>query len=423
MDGSSECRADGYRDPRMRGFRVRTPVAEAVAWIDGATESLPAESVPLAEAAGRVLAEAIRAEFPVPHFARAAMDGYALRGEETFGADGYNPAGFRLVGESRPGRGFVGRVAAGQAVRIMTGAPLPEGADCVVPVESAEERDGAVRVVEATPPTRHVGTIGEDLTAGTTALESGRVLRPQDLGVLSALGKGEVSCVRRPRVAIIVTGDEILPAGTPSRGQAIPDMNSPMLAALVRRDGGLPTVVGPLADSRDTLRDALIDGTRANDVVLVSGGSSTGPEDHAPSLVSEIGRLVIHGVALRPASPAGMGHVGETFVALLPGNPVSCLCAYDFFASRAIRRLGARSREWPYRTVERPLGAKLVSTLGRVDYARVRIENELVMPLSTSGASILSSTTRADGFVVVPPDSEGLPAGSRVRVHLYDLER
>jgi molybdopterin molybdotransferase len=153
--------------------------------------------------------------------------------------------------------------------------------------------------------------------------------------------------------------------------------------------------------------------------VLISGGSSTGPEDHAPALVAELGDLPIHGVALRPASPAGLGWIGDVPVALLPGNPVSCLCAYDFFAGRIIRRLGGRPPDWPYRSVDRSLATKLVSVLGRVDYARVRLVDNRVEPLAISGASILSSTTRADGFVVVPADLEGYPAEAAVKVWLY----
>lgn len=155
------------------------------------------------------------------------------------------------------------------------------------------------------------------------------------------------------------------------------------------------------------------------DVVLVSGGSSVGQEDHAPEILRELGTLAIHGVAMRPSSPTGMGRIGEKLVFLLPGNPVSCLCAYDFFAGRAIRALGGRSTDWPYRKMQATLSRKLVSTVGRVDYARVTLKGEIAEPLAISGASVLSSTTRADGFVIIPADSEGLPAETSVMVQLY----
>jgi molybdopterin molybdotransferase len=191
-----------------------------------------------------------------------------------------------------------------------------------------------------------------------------------------------------------------------------------MLTALVARDGGIALNPGILPDDPAQIASALGDDA---DVVLISGGSSVGQEDHAPRLLARLGELAIHGIAMRPSSPAGMGRIGEKLVFLLPGNPVSCLCAYDFFAGRAIRILGGRAAEWPYRPMALPLNRKLVSQVGRVDYARVKIVGNCVEPLAISGASLLSSTVVADGFVIVPADSEGYPPGAIVDVHLYDL--
>jgi molybdopterin molybdotransferase len=411
----------GHDDPRMRGFRGRRPVGEVVALIDARVGALGGERVPLAGAAGRALAGAITAGADVPAFDRSAMDGYAVRGEETYGADVYTPALFRRAGRSRPGEAFAGTVGAGEAVEIATGAPVPAGADTVVPVEATRAEGDRVAVTEPVPVGRHVGRRGEDVAAGSPVLAAGRVLRPQDLGVLSGLGVSDVAVVRRPRVAVLVTGDELLPPGTRPEGYRLADMNSPMLAALVARDGGSARVVGPLADRREVVREALVEASATSDAVLVSGGSSTGPEDHAPGLVAALGELPVHGVALRPAGPAGLGFVAGVPVVLLPGNPVSCLCAYDLFAGRVVRRLGGRPADWPYRPVARPLARKLVSALGRVDYARVRLAGDRVEPLSVSGASVLSSTTRADGFVIVPADLEGYPEGAEVTVWLYDV--
>jgi molybdopterin molybdotransferase len=404
----------------MRGFRTRLAVEQVHALIEGRVGRLGLEAEELRRSSGRVLGEAIRAHAAFPPFDRAAMDGYAVRGEETFGADVYNPVAFRLIGRARPGRAFAGEVGAGEAAEIATGAPLPPGADTVVKAESASVEGEVVRVTEPTPPGRHVGRRGEDLAEGAEVLAPGRVLRPQDLGLLSALGLAAIPVVRRPRVTILVTGDELLPAGSAPSGHRFADMNSVMLSALIERDGGDPTIVGPLADDREGLRSALLDAAKGADAVLVSGGSSTGPEDHAPSLVAEMGDLPVHGVALRPASPTGVGFLDGVPIVLLPGNPVSCLCGYDFFAGRIVRELGGRPPVWPYRSTERPLARKLTSALGRVDYARVRLREGLVEPLAISGASILSSTTRSDGFVIVPAELEGYPAGHPVKVFLYD---
>jgi molybdopterin molybdotransferase len=409
------------RDVRMKGFAERADVEEVERFLADAAGALPGEPVALAACAGRVLAEDVSAEVDVPPFARSAMDGFAVRGEDTFGASEYDPVDLEVVGVALPGSPFAGRLAAGQAVRIMTGAPLPEGADAVVMAEVCKEGEGRVEVHDAVSPHKNVGAVGEDIAAGTLVLRAGRRLRAQDVGLLASIGVAEPVCVRRPRVRLVITGDELLAPGSRPQGAHIVDSNSPMLAALVARDAGelLPHEILP--DEPERIRAELA--REDADVVLVSGGSSVGQEDHAPRLVAELGRLDFHGIAMRPSSPTGVGRIEgadrERFVFLLPGNPVSCLCAYDFFAGPTLRALGGLPRDWPHRRVRLPLARKIASMIGRVDYVRVAIEEERVVPIATSGASILSSTVRADGFVVVPREREGMPEGAEVEVLLY----
>jgi molybdopterin molybdotransferase len=404
-------------DVRMRGFAHRSTVDQAVAWIDGQTAgALPAETVSLPAAAGRVLAEDVVSRVDVPGFARAMMDGYAVRSTDTSGASPYNRLPLRVAGQVLAGKSSSANVPVGGAVRIMTGAPLPPGADAVLPVERVEVEGSRIFALDEVSPGKHVGRVGEDVAQGATVLTAGRRLRPQDLGVLSSIGAGEISVVRRPRVRIVVTGNELLPPGSIPLGVLIVDANSPMLYALIERDGGAPLHPGILPDQPEAILAALRDDA---DVILVSGGSSVGQEDHAPRLLAQHGDLAIHGIAMRPSSPSGMGRLEHRLVFLLPGNPVSCLCAYDFFAGRAIRALGGRSRDWPYDRTMLPLRRKLVSQVGRVDYARVKLVDGQVEPLAISGASVLSSTTRADGFVIIPGDSEGFPPRKEVEVYLY----
>jgi molybdopterin molybdotransferase len=214
----------------------------------------------------------------------------------------------------------------------------------------------------------------------------------------------------------VVTGNELLPAGSRPHGFCISDANGPMLGALIERDGGVVNFAGPIRDDSNALLEAL---QADADVVIVSGGSSVGIEDFAPMLVAQLGELAIHGIAMRPSSPTGLGRIERRLVFLLPGNPVSSLCAYDFFAGRAIRALGGRSKGWPYRAVRGTLTRKISSQIGRLDYARVKIVDGQVEPLAIAGASLLSSTTRADGFVIVDDDSEGFADGAEVEVWLY----
>ncbi len=409
-------------DVRMRGFARRTTVADALKWLDERTGRLGEETVPLRQAAGRVLAQEMRSRVDVPGFHRSMMDGYAVRAADTTGASSYNRLMLEVIGQSLPGNPFDVTVDRGQAVKIMTGAPVPEGADAVLPVEVVETEGERAFAVGDVSPGKHIGRVGEDITAGATVLEPGRVLRPQDIGLLSSIGTGRVPVVLRPRVRIVVTGNELLPAGSTPEPNRIVDSNGPMLDAFVRRDGGEPINPGIVQDTLEAILEAM---RSPADAVLVSGGSSVGQEDFAPALLREHGELPIHGIAMRPSSPTGMGLLeGEDgcgrLVFLLPGNPVSCLCAYDFFAGRAIRVMGGRSTGWPYRRTTVPLSRKIVSTVGRLDYMRVKVVHGEAEPLAISGASVLSSTTRADGFVLVPPDSEGHPPGAEVEVYLYD---
>lgn len=408
----------GPGDVRMRGFKRRAEVADVWHWIAQHANALSAEPVVIDDACGRVLASDVPATFDVPGFDRSAMDGYAVRGEETVGASDYNPLGFRVVGRSLPGRPFPGTVQEGEAVRIMTGAPLPAGADAVIPAEYVRETRQGIETSMAFGPGKHVGRVGEDIAHGTTVLVAGRRLRPQDVGVLASLGVDRIAAVRRPRVRIVVTGNEVVAPGRPKGAYEIYDANSAMLRGLVARDGGLLQAHMRTGDDPAAIREAMT--APGTDIVLVSGGSSVGTEDHAPRLLADAGELAIHGVAMRPSSPAGCGRIGDTLVFLLPGNPVSCLCAYDFFAGRAIRVHGGLPLQWPYPERRMPVGRKIVSAIGRVDYCRVRLRDGGVEPLALSGASVLSSTTRADGFVVVPADSEGHAPGSEVAVYLYD---
>jgi len=406
----------------MRGFAQRHTVDAALAWLDAQdarVRPLATEIIPLRNAPGSVLAASVVSGVDVPGFDRATMDGYALVADSTEGATAYTRIPLTLIGDSMPGSPFDGSVSAGEAVRVMTGAPMPQGTDAVLPAEWVETESAnpcKISALAAVSPGKNLGKRGEDIVCGATLLEPGRVLRPQDLGVLSSVGQGEVPVIRRPRVRLVVTGNELLPSGSHPSGFHIVDANGPMLSALVERDGGLVDFPGLVRDDQNAILEALQSDT---DVVIVSGGSSVGIEDLAPVLVAQHGELAVHGIAMRPSSPTGLGRMGHRLVFLLPGNPVSSLCAYDFFAGRAIRALGGRPKEWPYRAIGGRLSRKISSPIGRLDYVRVKIDGDMVEPLAVGGASILSSTTRADGFVIVGDNSEGFAAGSEVKVWLY----
>jgi molybdopterin molybdotransferase len=229
---------------------------------------------------------------------------------------------------------------------------------------------------------------------------------------------GNVSVWRRPRVTLLITGNELLKPGDMPRGAMIVDSNSVMLKTLAERDGAVIAEIRHLRDEREVIRASLLGAP--GDLLMTTGGTSVGVEDHAPTLIAEEGELLVHGIAMRPSAPTGFGWVAGRPVFLLPGNPVSCLAAYDFFVGLAIRRMAGLRDLWPYRRERYPLADRISSQIGRVDYARVKLERGRAVLLATSGASVLSSTTQADGFVAVEQDSEGFAAGDTVDVWMYD---
>ena len=405
-------------DIRMRGFKQRTEVRSFQDLIREHIAALEEENIDIGDGWGRVLSHEVVSETNVPAFPRSAMDGYALRSEETFGAGDYNPLEFRVVGEVTPGKVFQGIIGPGEAVRIMTGAPIPQGADAVLMAEHTSENQGIMQAKDSVAPQKNIGRVGEDIHKGATVFKAGRRLRPQDLGVLASIGVGRINVRRRPRVTLLITGNELLKPGEKPSGAMIVDSNSIMLRASIVRDGGEVAEVLHLRDDREVIRQALLDAP--GDLLITTGGTSVGVEDHAPTLIQENGELLVHGVAMRPSAPTGFGLVKGRPVFLLPGNPVSCLGAYDFFVSLALRRMGGLSEAWAYRKERVVLRDRIASQIGRVDYARVRLENGQAVLLATSGASALSTTTLADGFIVVDQDSEGYAAGETVSMWLYD---
>ncbi len=406
-----------HHDVRMRGFASRHDIDEALAILRARIRPLPSEIVHLDDAFERVLAKDIVAAADVPHFDRSAVDGYGVRARDTFGASDYNPIPLTLKGEVLPGHPLDLTLGENEAVRIMTGAPLSKGADAVVMAEYAEEEGGMVNILQPISPFKNVGRIGEDIRRGDVVLTCGRKLRPQDLGVLASIQVARVPVYRRPTVALVITGNELIAVGQPLMGCQIVDSNSLTLSGLVRRLGAIPVRKGIIRDDHGLIKEAIQNATE--DVVIIAGGTSVGAEDFAPLIVQELGELVVHGVAMRPSSPVGFGFMQQRPIFLIPGNPVSALVSFDAFVGPTLQLMQGLDPTFPYAKVRGRLTRKIASAIGRVDFVRVRLTDAGVDPLRVSGASILSSATRADGFVVVDKNVEGLDEGEEVEVYVY----
>lgn len=402
-------------DERMQGFAQRAPLETLWYWIDQ-RPPLSAGSLPLAQAAGRCLAADFLAPQDLPPLNRVAMDGYAVQGLATIGASEYNPLCFELNGLATAAQPYQAHVAVNQAVTVMTGAAMPAGTDAVLPAEYAEVIAKQLMVTQAVAPADHIIRAGSDYAAGHVVLPAGQVLRPQDLAALAAFGQTEITVTRSPKVIVFSNGDEFLKASQP-----VYDANTPMLQALIQRDGGQFCAQKTLPDQIEAVTKALTEAIEAEaDVILISGGAGIGLDDVVSEVLAKQGQLLAHGVAARPCSGAGLAVLNDIPVVLLSGNPVACLAAYDLIAARLIRRLAGYQTPLPYRCSEQVVARKLVSAAGRLDYFRVQLTPEGIVPLSAGNAGLLSSVTRADGFVLIPLNSEGYPPDSRVTVYHYD---
>jgi len=404
----------------MRGFEKKTDLPSALETLRSLVEPLGEESVPLEAALGRTLARDVVSHVDVPSFDKSAVDGYAVHAAETFGASPTDPAFFRLTGEVLPGAGEEVEVGPGEAVRIMTGGVFPAGADAVLMVEHASEEDGRVLAHAPVVPGRNVARAGEDVREGQTVLTRGRVLRPQDIGVLASIGVVDIPVSRRPVVGILSTGNELVEPRSPEAGGRGRVVNScrHVLEGMVTETGGAPRWLGALPDDPAVLRGALRDFD--GDVLLTTGATSAGKEDHLPGLLAEVGELRVHGVAMRPGSPTAFGRIGGALAFLLPGNPVAALVGFDVFVRPALQlQLGQREGRRNARVRGR-LRRKIASALNRTDFVRVRLADDgEVELLRVGGSGVLTSVTGADGFIIVPRDDEGLEAGTDVEVFLY----
>ncbi len=350
----------------------------------------------------------------LPPFDRAAVDGLALRADETIGASTYSILPFRLGATAN-------ELPAGGAVRVNAGDRLPQGADAVVPIEQVvSDSEEIAAIIEATVAGSEVERRGSQGTSGATLVAGGRRLRPFDIGLLAAAGIARVSVVRRPRVRCLLTGRGIIEAGTPSSPGSVHDADGPLLGALTERDGGVVLEIRSVTRAQTAIRDALA--LPGADVVLVAGSTGPGFDDHAAAALAEAGELAIHGVALRPGETAGMGRTAFGVpVFLLPGAAADCLWAYEFLAGRAIRRLGGRHPELPYRSRTMTTARKIVSEIGMTEVCPVRSAgNDGVEPTVSFADAGLAAAVGADGFVIVPEGSEGYARGATVTVHLFD---
>jgi molybdopterin molybdotransferase len=402
---------------KMRPIRATIPLAEARQIIDAHLIGIERlERVAVAVAHDRVLAQDVVSDLDVPPFARAAMDGYAVHAQDTFGATRAEPAMLRCVEQIFTGQVGVHALQPGQCAEIATGAPLPDGADAVVMVEESDADGADVRIFTPVYPKQNVGRQGADIQRGQTVLRAGDVLTPGKVGVLAALGLTTVEVFAKPRVAILSTGNEIIAPGEPLAPGQIYDINRFTIAALVDRHGGTAIPYRTVADTIDDLSHA-VDECLDNDLLVFSGGSSVGERDLILDVLAARGEVLFHGIAVKPGKPMAFGQIGTRLFFGMPGYPTSCLTNAYALLAPALRRI-ARLPAWTPPTVALPLGARIVSVTGRHQFYTVRIENETAMPAFKSSGDI-TSMSRADGYIEIPAHTDIVEKGEMVEVKLF----
>lgn len=381
-----------FYDVRRRGFPRRAPLADGWDWIDRRVMPPAASILPVAECGGLRLADAVTALGDWPPADRAAVDGYAVAATDTLGAGSYNP------------------VSLTAAIAVSTGDLLPAGCDAVIPYEAAQAIGPFIEAIDAVAPGSGVERQGAWTAAGSPLLPVGRLLRPGDLGLLAAVGHEIVSVLPAPRVRIVI-------AGGPRAGA--PEQAAAMLVALIRRDGGGVEAVESVPADQNALAQAF---TRPGaDLILSIGRTGTGPDDVAAPALAQAGSIDLHGIAMRPGGSAGLGIAGAVPVLLLPGEPMAALAAYELLAGRAVRRAAGLPADLPHPTVRAVTARKLVSEIGCLDLHRVRLDgNGRVEPVASPGWPGLAATARADGFVLIGTDSEGVSDGVPVTMYRFD---
>jgi len=402
----------------MRPIRETISLEEALRLIEGAAAPLDrTERIDLGTSVGRVLATPVVADQDVPPFDRAAMDGYAVVAQTTFGTSRMSPQLLQCVETVHTGEIPSRTLEPGQCTQIATGAPMPAGADAVVMVEETERHKGnQIAIFAPVYPRQHVGRQGADISRGTDLLRPGDVLTPSRVGSIAALGISKIEVRAQPSVAILSTGNEIVAPGQPLGPGQIYDINRFTLSAIIQEHGGVPVVFPTAADNLEELSDS-VDTCLGHDILVFSGGSSVGERDLTIDVIRAKGEILFHGIAVKPGKPTVFGTIGTTPVFGMPGYPTSCLSNAYLLLVPVLRRLGHLPVH-RFNTISVPTMKRFVSTTGRHQFYTVRIVDGFAVPAFKASGDI-TSMSQADGYIEIPAQTDIVEKGETVEVKLF----
>ncbi|MDI6882196.1 MAG: molybdopterin molybdotransferase MoeA [Methanothermobacter sp.] len=393
------------------------PVKEAFKLLDENQKLTNEETIDLINAHGRVNSRRLTSKLDSPPFNKAAMDGYAIKAEDTFQARADNPIKLKVIDAISAGNVSNVKVRNGEAVKIATGAPIPEGADAVIMEEYTNQEGNEIEVLQPTSPGENIAPKGEDIKAGETILEPGTVMRPQELAITASAGYNTIKVYKKPRVKIIITGDELIEPGTKPEPGKIINSNKYSLKALVESAKASPTVEHS-PDNPKILKEKIEEAIRGYDMIITTGGTAISKGDIVVDTVDKLGQIIFHGVAIRPGKPLAFGLIEDKPVFMLSGYPVAAMVQFDIFVRYYLLRM--QNINYEHQLVERICQRKTPSRLGRTDYIRAFTDDKIAEPILISGSGVIKSMVKSNSYIVIEENTEGIDKNSKCNVILFD---
>ena len=405
------------------GFSKLTSLEDAIKALNNLIKTGPNEKIEITNALNRILAKDIESNLDIPPFERSAMDGYAVIAEDTFGASPKSPKKIKLIGKSEIGEISNSKISKGEATKISTGAAIPKGADAVIKIEDTEIENDKISLYTSIVPGKNVSKKGEDILKGTKVLNAGTELKSEHIALLCALGFDKIEVKCQPKISVFATGDELIEVGNPLEPYKIYNSNTYMISSLVKTYGGFVSRELMLKDNKEIIKNSLMESQSDSQVIIFTGGTSVGTKDYLPEILLENGKIIVHGIAMRPGSPILIGYIDNTLVFCLPGTPVASYIGFLTVVGPTIRKIMACINPDPrielFATIDRDVP---VSGMGYINFLRVKLEKVKedfkAIPVKLKGSGVLSSLTEADGIVEIPATQEGLKKGSKIMVKL-----
>ena len=409
---------------RKIGFSKLTSLEDALEKLFSKVIPNDLEEIKTQDALNRVLGENIISEMNIPPFDRSAMDGYAVKAEDTFGASPKNIKKIKLIGTIEIGETSNLILNHGEGIRISTGAPIPIGANAVIKIEDTEIENNEISLYTALVPRKNISYAGEDINQGTQILNRGTVIKPEHIALLSSLGFVKIKVSIKPKVSVFASGDELIEPGNVIEPGKIYNSNTPMISNLVKIYGGVVVRGETVKDDKDAIKKKLIEASNDSQALIFTGGTSVGTKDYLPEIIHETGDVLVHGIAMRPGSPVLIGVLNETLIFCLPGTPVAAyVCFLQIVGPTLKKILGCITLD-PRTIVLAHLKKDVpVSSLGFLHHLRVKIditEKQIIAnPVKLKGSGVISSLTESDGIIEILPHQEGLKKDEKVVVKLF----